>query len=253
MPEVKWIKITTDMFDDEKIRLLEAMPDADTLLVIWVKLICQAGKVNAEGYIYLSENMPYTEEQLATVFNRPVNTVKLALRAFEQLGMVRIEGDGSIHLPNFSKHQNVEGLEKIRENTRLRVAKYRQLKAGNEKVTDGNVTVTQQNKKRIDKKKSKKESKSILPDFIDKELWDDFLEMRRVKKVVTTEKAMALLIKELEKLKDDGNDPNSVLKQSVMRSYTGVFPLNNKGGRKKVAGIDPDKFTQGKYGYVVNR
>jgi len=151
MPEVKWIKITTDMFDDEKIKLLEAMPDADTLLVIWVKLICQAGKVNSNGYIFLSENLPYTEEQFATIFNQPVNTIRLALQAFRKLEMISIDDDGTILLPNFSKHQNTEGLEKIREQTRLRVAKHRQLKAGNEDVTPSNVTVTQQNKNRIDK------------------------------------------------------------------------------------------------------
>ena len=167
MPEVKWIKITTDMFDDEKIKLLEAMPDADTLLVIWIKLVCQAGKVNTDGYIFLAENVPYTEEQIATVFNRPVNTVKLALRAFHQLKMIEINEDGFIFLPNFSKHQNMEGLAKVREKTRLRVAKYRLLKTGeigNKNVTGSNVTVTQQNKnKNKNKNKNRKEeNKNII-------------------------------------------------------------------------------------------
>lgn len=163
MPEVRWIRITTDMFDDEKIKLLEAMPDADTLLIIWVKLICQAGKVNADGYIFLSETISYTEEQLATVFNRPVNTVKLALRAFEQLQMIEFNERGAILLPNFSKHQNIEGLGKIRENTRLRVAKHRRLKAGKEDVTDGNVTVTQQS--RVDKRRKEKNKKNTYGEF----------------------------------------------------------------------------------------
>ena len=246
MPEVKWIKITTDMFDDEKIRLLEAMPDADTLLVIWVKLICQAGKVNADGHIFLAENVPYTEEQLATIFNRPVNTVKLALRAFEQLQMITIEEDGSIQLPNFSKHQNVEGLEKIRENTRLRVAKHRELKAGNTDVTDGNVTVTQQSRVEKNKKENKKENKNIIiPEWINKETWEAFLEMRKKKKAVPTEKAIELLIKELEKLKARGEDPNEVLNQSIMRNYTGVFPV----GEKKDGAYRKDN-SKGESGYT---
>ena len=45
MAEVKWIKITTDMFDDEKIKLIESMPERDTVLTIWIKLICLAGRV----------------------------------------------------------------------------------------------------------------------------------------------------------------------------------------------------------------
>ena len=46
MADIKWIKITTDMFDDEKIKVIEAMPDRDAILIIWIKLLTLAGKVN---------------------------------------------------------------------------------------------------------------------------------------------------------------------------------------------------------------
>lgn len=69
----------------------------------------------------------------------------------------------------------------------------------------------------------------ILPKWIDKDTWDSFIEMRVKKRAKPTAKAIALLIKELEKLKTEGNDPNEVLNQSIMRNYTGVFPL--KGGQ----------------------
>jgi len=68
-----------------------------------------------------------------------------------------------------------------------------------------------------------------LPEFIDKDTWDSFLEMRGKKRAVPTEKAKELLVKELLKLKGEGDDPNEVLNQSIMRNYTGVFPL--KGGK----------------------
>jgi len=38
MNGVQWIKITTDIFDDEKIQLIESMPEGDTLIVIWFKI-----------------------------------------------------------------------------------------------------------------------------------------------------------------------------------------------------------------------
>ena len=44
MAEVKWIKIVTDVFDDEKILLIESLPEADSIIVIWFKLLCLAGK-----------------------------------------------------------------------------------------------------------------------------------------------------------------------------------------------------------------
>ena len=78
--EVKWIKIATGIFDDEKIRLIEAMPDADSLLVLWFKLLVQAGRANLGGRVCLSEDIPYTDEMLATLFSRPLNVIRLALR-----------------------------------------------------------------------------------------------------------------------------------------------------------------------------
>jgi predicted phage replisome organizer len=141
MSEVKWIKICTDIFDDEKIVLIEGMPEADSIIAIWFKLLCLAGKQNNGGVFMLKENMPYTEEMFSLIFRRPLNTVRLALSTFEQFGMVEIINK-TYTIPNWEKHQNVDKLAEIREQTRQRVAKCRekkQLASGN--VT-GNATVT---------------------------------------------------------------------------------------------------------------
>lgn len=126
--EVKWIKLSTHMFEDEKIRIIESMPEADTILIIWIKLLAQAGKTNATGYIYLNENIPYTDEMLATIFNRPIATIRLALKTFQAFGMIEILDDHFINISNWKKHQNIEGLEKIREQTRKRVQEHRDKK-----------------------------------------------------------------------------------------------------------------------------
>src|SRR5699024_7784330 len=116
--QVKWIKLTTDMFDDEKIKLIENMPESDTILIIWIKLLAQTGKTNASGYIYLNEKIPYTDEMLTTIFNRPLSTVRLALQILKQMNMIYIDEDNHIQIVNWEKHQNIEGLERIREQTR---------------------------------------------------------------------------------------------------------------------------------------
>ena len=145
MSEIKWIKITTDIFDDEKICLIDALPDPDAILVIWFKILTLAGKHNSNGLLMMTDKVHYTDEMLATIFRRPLNTVRMAIGVFEQFGMIEII-DGIISLPNWEKHQNVDGMEKIKEQTRNRVAKYRKkqknLALGN--VT-GNVTVTHGN------------------------------------------------------------------------------------------------------------
>lgn len=124
MGEVKWIKITTDIFDDEKILLIESLPDADSIIVIWFKLLCLAGKMNNSGVFVMNDTVAYTDSMLATIFRRKENTVKLALDTFEHFGMIeRI--DGTITIPNWGKHQNLDSLEKKREYQRNYMQEYR--------------------------------------------------------------------------------------------------------------------------------
>ena len=163
MSEIKWIKITTDIFDDEKICLIDALPDHDAILVIWFKILALAGKHNRNGLLMMSDKVHYTDEMLATIFRRPLNTIRMALGVFEQFGMVEII-DGVITLPNWEKHQNIDGMEKIKEQTRNRVARHREKQknlalgnvTGNVTVTDGNALEEDKNKNRLDKDKNKK-------------------------------------------------------------------------------------------------
>ena len=166
MSEIKWIKITTDIFDDEKMCLIDALPDRDAIIVIWIKLITLAGKLNTKGVLAISKNIVYTDEMLAQTFHRPLNTVRMALEVFENFGMVE-KIDGVIMLPNWEKHQNIDGMEKIKEQNRNRAARHRQkqklLAQNNESnvisnVTD-NVTVTHGNA--IDKELDKELDKDI--------------------------------------------------------------------------------------------
>ena len=157
MAEVKWIKITTTMFDDEKIKLIEKMPEGTSILLIWIKLLVLAGRCNATGYIYLAENIPYTDEMLSTIFGTPLTIVRLALKTFEQLQMLEITEQQYIKIVNWEKHQNIEGLDKIREQNRLRNQRYRE----NQKQLS-NVTVTSHDAIDKNKNKSKKEKKKDI-------------------------------------------------------------------------------------------
>ncbi|WP_218696683.1 phage replisome organizer N-terminal domain-containing protein [Mammaliicoccus sciuri] len=160
MVEVQWIKLKVGMFDDSKIKYIEALPERDTIITIWVKLLTLAGKYNEQGFIMLSENLPYNEEMLANEFNRPLNSVRLALQTFEKLGMIE-QTQGVIKISNWEKHQNVEGMEKIRLQTRERVRKHREqkrLEVSNDDVTLRNATEkNREEENREDKEEEKKE------------------------------------------------------------------------------------------------
>ena len=144
MSEVKWIKIVTDIFDNKKIKMLEAMPEGDSIIVIWLKLLILAGNTNDNGLIYFTKDIPYTDQMLATIFNRPLITVQLALSTFQNYGMIEIVDD-ILRVSNWEKYQNIEGMERIREQTRKRVARYRESKKlalSSTDVTLHNVTET---------------------------------------------------------------------------------------------------------------
>lgn len=123
MAEVKWIKIVTDVFDDEKILMIESLPDADGMIVIWFKLLCLAGKQNNSG-VFMMGRLPYTDEMFATVFRRPINTVRLALKTFEDFGMIEIVNN-TVTIPNWGKHQSLDAYEKKKERDRLYQAERR--------------------------------------------------------------------------------------------------------------------------------
>ena len=146
MGDVKWIKLSTDLFNNRKIRQIESMDDGDALIVIWIHLLILAGELNDGGLVYFLNGVPFTEEQLAKHFGRDRELIALALRTYEAYGMIEIT-DGIISICNWEKYQNVAELEKIREQNRVRQQRYRENKKDNVTVTLRNGT----DKIRIDK------------------------------------------------------------------------------------------------------
>lgn len=244
--EVKWIKICTDIFDDEKILLIETLPEADSIIVIWFKLLCLAGKQNNDGVFIMKNKLPYTDEMLAAIMRRPINTVKLALKTFETYGMIEIT-DNVISVPNWHKHQSVDKLNSILEKNRIRQARYREGKKNNvtDNVTD-NVTLTLRNaldkiridKIRIEKKEKEKEKTPRSPkgegdtfflDSLPSELntaefitaWKEWVEYRKqIKKKLT----LCAVKKQFEDLKKVGPlTAIKVINESIKNSWTGLF------------------------------
>ena len=155
MAGVQWIRLNTDMFDNAKIKYIRTLPSGNDLVVIWVMLLAKAGKCNSNGFIFLTENIPYTADMLAAEFDFEVSTINLALNTFASLGMIQLE-DSKILITNWEEHQNIEGLDKIREQTRKRVARHREKLALENSNVTCNVTVTQSNATEKNKNKNKK-------------------------------------------------------------------------------------------------
>lgn len=235
MADVKWIKITTDIFDDEKILLIESLPDAYAIITVWFKLLCLAGKQNNSGVFMMGNSIPYTDKMLATIFRMKESTVTMALQTFEKFGMIEII-DGVITIPNWGKHQNLDQLEERKEYMRNYMREHRQKQKElackvNSKVNSKvNVNSLEEDK---DKNKNKKREEKTYS--ADAELNDAilaFIEYRKKIKKPMTDRAIDLLIKKLNEM--DPFIPNQIeiLNQSIVNGWNGIFPLKQENKSK---------------------
>lgn len=124
MADIKWIKLSTDLFVNRKIKQIERRKDRSEIEIIWIKLLILAASINDSGKIYITYKIPYDTETLSAELDRPESIVKTALDIFEQFGMIYRE-DGFIELTSWDKYQNSEKLERMREQARERKRKQR--------------------------------------------------------------------------------------------------------------------------------
>ena len=260
MADVKWIKITTDIFDDEKVLMIESMPSADSIIVIWFKLLTFAGKQNNNGVFLMSNRIAYTDEMLASIFRRDVNTIRLALKAFEQFGMIEII-DNVITIPNWNKHQTLDAYEKKKERDRLyqaeRRAVQKALVAGNstsaikspdessDKSPD--VVISEEDKEEDkEKEKDKKVSKrsrqtdesfdSIIAKYTDdqslKKTLVEFIKMRQRIRKPMTNYALSLMLKKLDKLGSTTTLKIDILNQSIENSWQNIYEVKDQARKE---------------------
>lgn len=141
MADVKWIKMIVGMFDGisfKKIKRAKIGGESyrDKLTAIWFELLDLAARCNHNGALVETDGIPFTDlGDIAAQIDRDEDELKLCMTFYLKERMVTIVDD-SYAISNWCVYQNVEGMEKIREQNRKRVAKYRESK----KLTDGNVT-----------------------------------------------------------------------------------------------------------------
>jgi len=173
---IQWLKLDVNILDDTKIKIIRKYPDGDKLFVLWIGLLCMAMKSDLAGYIYISEGIPYTPQDIANILELELKTVEMGLALFKKYDMINIIEGGVIEIINFNKHQAIDKLERRRELARKRQEKYRKRQkllinpkdnndddVNNDSVTHNEPVDNDTDKKRIEKnrkdKKKKKEKK----------------------------------------------------------------------------------------------
>lgn len=237
MAEVKWVKITTDMFDNRKIRQIRHLPEGNNIVLIWVMLLTIAGRCNSNGMIFLTESILYTPESLALELGFDVPVVLLALETLKNFGMIVCDEE-EFCITNWCEYQNIDGLDKIREQNRLRQKKWYDKQKELPNVRS-NVILTEPNATDKDIEKDlRNKIKNIYEEFADgdSELLQALKEheaMRKRIKKPMEEGAKKRLLSALQKFPRE--QWVQILNQSTDHCWLSVFPLDSKQAPKPVA------------------
>jgi predicted phage replisome organizer len=240
----------TNIFDDEKILLIESMPDADAVLCIWFKLLCLAGRVSTNGVLLLNNRIAFTDEMLSTIFRRPVNTVRMALQTFQRFGMIDII-EGTITIPNWSKHQNLDQIEANREYMRTYMQERREkqrtavreidCKLNSKSNGKSNVSGAELDKERelivvadTPEPSRKKKVALSLDEYAltdkGKEAVQMYIDHRAVIKKPLNQMSLTLVVKNLRELGSYQDEAMlKIVEQSVVNGWQGLFELKSNG------------------------
>ena len=297
--EVKWIKLKVGMFDGTSFKKIKrAKIDGvadfrDKLTAVWFELLDLGAKVNNEGYFFNDEIAFNKIEDIAIMLDRTEKEIEMCFNFYLKEEMIVIIND-VYSINNWTKYQNNEGLEKIREQNRLRQQTYRnkQKQVLIDNNVSSNVTVTlrnalplidnntslsnslsNSNSLKEDLKDLKEDNKQDINNkrqsetmsrnkfnwkkenyFEDEELqkiFIDYLELRQSIKAINTERAIKLLINNLEKIASDKDTKIKVIEQSIMNSWKGVFPLKNDFNKKEVKKEDEWDLSKFKNDFTV--
>jgi len=123
---LSFIKLDINIMDDTKIKIMRKMPDGSKLFELWIGILCLAMKSSRAGTLEIGIGIPFTDESLSDHLDIPLKTTRMGLQVFKKFNMIEVWEDGTIFISNFEKHQKLDKIEKSKEATRLRVAKFRQ-------------------------------------------------------------------------------------------------------------------------------
>ena len=176
--ETKWVKLGVDTFSDQKLQLIEGMPNVgESIEIIWIKLLCLAGKVNDNGYIYFSKMYDedynpeldnegyvkgYTEEQLSILFHKPIDIIRLSLKTFIELEMIIVDRFGVIFLQNFYKYQSIEKLNSLKSERQKQVGIIQKKIDNGENISEAEKELLKKEQVRIRVKRYRERQKNMI-------------------------------------------------------------------------------------------
>lgn len=117
-----WLKLKEDFFDDDTIEWIEEQPNGEKYSLFYLKLCLKSLKTNGILIRNVGEMLiPYDIKKLAEITRTDVDTVRVAMELFKNIGLIQILDNGEIYLTQL---KNMVGSEsKWAEKKRIQRAK----------------------------------------------------------------------------------------------------------------------------------
>lgn len=196
MAEINWIKLSTSLPDNRKIKRIRKLPDGNNVILFWVFLLTRAGESNKSGGVFLTDTLPYSEEDLSADFDFSIEFVHFAILTLEKYSMIT-RYDDILFIKNWEDYQAIEGMEKIREQNRVRKKKQRereqQVLLGNNESRDCHVTSQQSHATDTELETDIENTSPVEKEQIPYKKIIDYLNEQASKKFKVTEKWKTLI------------------------------------------------------------
>jgi predicted phage replisome organizer len=161
-----WLKLPTNFFYSDDVRVILAQQGGDKYVVFWLKLLLKALEQEEIGILRYKSDVPYTPELLAAVTDTDPDVVRSALVLFMKAGLIAKDSDGAIIVDSVHGFVGSVSDSAIRMR-RLRERKRAQLEAPKVEASQSDSEPSQSDveKRRVEKKKSreKTDAASQLP------------------------------------------------------------------------------------------
>ena len=135
MKRIKWIKLQVDAFQDMRIKRIRRLRKGSDYVLLLLELKLLAAFNDDEGKIYFTEDQELTDQDLAEHFGTTVSFMTKALQRFETDHFIERLEKGHILILSWNEDQGLSKEDKVREQTRQRVAKHRAKKKDEEQTT----------------------------------------------------------------------------------------------------------------------
>ena len=96
-----WLKLPKDFFKRHDIKYIQTLPGGEKTVLFYLKLMAES--VDHDGELRFSEDIAYTDEMIASVTDTPVDVVESSMQTLQDLGLVKIDEEGTIIVPKVIK------------------------------------------------------------------------------------------------------------------------------------------------------